>query len=190
MCIKTLSFNVWVRYFVWNFKGDLWNSTQNILPIHWNMYISWIDKIVRAPLTFFETVPWTSIWEQPPLCHSKIAWFHLNIDRITISTSSWITYEPITEHMTRRVTYWDENHGYTMQIWLTVSNLLIFFFSFPFFLFFLFLQMLWLSHNICKKRKNKKKGKLTCKVLHHFVWTQRPFWIICTVQSLSEIMAD
>ena len=23
-------FNVWVRYFVWNFKGTLWNSTQNI----------------------------------------------------------------------------------------------------------------------------------------------------------------
>ena len=30
-CIKI---NVWVRYFVWNFKGYLWNSTQNILPIH------------------------------------------------------------------------------------------------------------------------------------------------------------
>ena len=29
--------NVWVRYFVWNFKRYLWNSTQNILPIHWKM---------------------------------------------------------------------------------------------------------------------------------------------------------
>ena len=29
------SFNVWVTYSVWNFKGYLWNSTQNILPIHW-----------------------------------------------------------------------------------------------------------------------------------------------------------
>ena len=28
--IKIISFNVWVRYFVWNFKGYLWNSTQNI----------------------------------------------------------------------------------------------------------------------------------------------------------------
>ena len=27
---KNLSFNVWVRYFVLNFKGTLWNSTQNI----------------------------------------------------------------------------------------------------------------------------------------------------------------
>ena len=29
-----ISFKVWVRYFVWNFKGYLWNSTQNSLPIH------------------------------------------------------------------------------------------------------------------------------------------------------------
>ena len=35
--IKIASFNVRVRYFVWNFKGSLWNSTQNILPIHWKM---------------------------------------------------------------------------------------------------------------------------------------------------------
>ena len=35
--IKYTSFNVWARYFVWNFKGNLWNSTQNILPIHWKM---------------------------------------------------------------------------------------------------------------------------------------------------------
>ena len=31
-------FNVWVRYFVWNLKGYLWNSTQNILPIHWKIW--------------------------------------------------------------------------------------------------------------------------------------------------------
>ena len=30
-CIKIISFNVWVRYFVWNFKGTLWNSTQKNL---------------------------------------------------------------------------------------------------------------------------------------------------------------
>ena len=32
-CIKIISFNVWVRYFLWNFRGYLWNSTQNILLI-------------------------------------------------------------------------------------------------------------------------------------------------------------
>ena len=33
--MKCTSFIEWVRYFVCNFKGDLWKSTQNILPIHW-----------------------------------------------------------------------------------------------------------------------------------------------------------
>ena len=32
---KIASCNVWVRSIAWNFKGTLWNSTQNILPIHW-----------------------------------------------------------------------------------------------------------------------------------------------------------
>ena len=36
---RYLPVNVWVGYFVWNFKGYLWNSTQNILPIHWKMWI-------------------------------------------------------------------------------------------------------------------------------------------------------
>ena len=38
-CIKIASFNVWVRYFEWNFEGNLGNSTQNILSIHWRMCI-------------------------------------------------------------------------------------------------------------------------------------------------------
>ena len=37
-CMKWSSFNVWVRYFVWNFKGDLWNSTQIFYP-----YIEIVD---------------------------------------------------------------------------------------------------------------------------------------------------
>ena len=36
-CIKMISFNEWVWYFVWNFKWCHWNSTQNILAIHWKM---------------------------------------------------------------------------------------------------------------------------------------------------------
>ena len=32
MWITSTSFNVWVRYFVWNFKGYLWNSTQISYP--------------------------------------------------------------------------------------------------------------------------------------------------------------
>ena len=47
-CMKCISFNVWARYFVWNFKGYLWNSTQNILPIHWKMWILFTSKNLRA----------------------------------------------------------------------------------------------------------------------------------------------
>ena len=39
---------MWIRYFVWNFKGTLWNSTQNILPIHWKMRFLYNIEILRA----------------------------------------------------------------------------------------------------------------------------------------------
>ena len=45
--------------FVWNFKGDLWNSTQNALPIEWKMCILYNTKILKALrfLSVFEMVP-------------------------------------------------------------------------------------------------------------------------------------
>ena len=54
--IKSTSFNVWVRYFVWNFKGTLWNSTLNILPIHWKMWFLYDLEILRA-LRFKSSYP-------------------------------------------------------------------------------------------------------------------------------------
>ena len=33
---------------MWNFKGTLWNSTQNILPIHWKLQILYNIEILRA----------------------------------------------------------------------------------------------------------------------------------------------
>ena len=35
-------------FFVWNFKDTLWNSTQNIWPIHWKMYISFAGENLRV----------------------------------------------------------------------------------------------------------------------------------------------
>ena len=35
-------------YFVRNFKGTLWNSTQNIIPIHWKVWFSYNIEILRA----------------------------------------------------------------------------------------------------------------------------------------------
>ena len=49
--IKYPSFNAWIRYFVWNFKGCLWNSTQNILPIYWKIWFQYRVEILR-PLGF------------------------------------------------------------------------------------------------------------------------------------------
>ena len=46
---KTVSLNVLVRYFVWNFEGFLWNSTQNTLQIHWKICRSLISEDLRAP---------------------------------------------------------------------------------------------------------------------------------------------
>ena len=47
-CIKIASFSVWVRYLVWNFKGALWNSTQNILPIHWKIWFFYSRAIFKT----------------------------------------------------------------------------------------------------------------------------------------------
>ena len=46
--IKSISFSVWERYFARNFKGALWNSTQNVLPIHWKIWFSYNAEILRA----------------------------------------------------------------------------------------------------------------------------------------------
>ena len=33
---------------MWNFKGYLWNSKQNIVPIHWKINLLWNIEILRA----------------------------------------------------------------------------------------------------------------------------------------------
>ena len=46
--IKCSSFNVWVRYFVWNFRRYLWNSTLKILLMHWKIRFLYSVEILRA----------------------------------------------------------------------------------------------------------------------------------------------
>ena len=55
---KYSSFNVWVRDFVWNFKGYLWNYTQNILPIYWKINLIHCSRALRfmSPYVFSESV--------------------------------------------------------------------------------------------------------------------------------------
>ena len=47
-CIKIASFNVWIRYFVCNFKVTLWNSTQTIFLIHCNVCILCTSENLRT----------------------------------------------------------------------------------------------------------------------------------------------
>ena len=37
--LKCIFCGVWIQNFVWNFKGALWNFTQNFEPIHHKIYI-------------------------------------------------------------------------------------------------------------------------------------------------------
>ena len=41
MTVKCTLYGVWVQNFVWNFKGALWNFTQNFEPIHRKICILW-----------------------------------------------------------------------------------------------------------------------------------------------------
>ena len=73
MLYKIASFNVWVRYLVWNFKGILWNSAENILPIHWKMCILLAGENLRA-LSFKELVSkgfWNDSRDRKDLWHEQ-----------------------------------------------------------------------------------------------------------------------
>ena len=55
-----ISFNVIVGYFVWTLKVNFWNSTQNILPFHWEMdcFLFTCEKAQSQKLaSIFEMVP-------------------------------------------------------------------------------------------------------------------------------------
>ena len=52
---------------MWNFKGTLWNSTQNILPIHWNIRLLYNIEIIslldlRAHIHFWNA-PMLNYWQ-------------------------------------------------------------------------------------------------------------------------------
>ena len=56
---------------MWNFKGTLWNSTQNSLPIHWKIWFLYNIAIIRA-LRFKSSY---AFWNAPCfLIHSVGIW--------------------------------------------------------------------------------------------------------------------
>ena len=54
------------RKFVMNVKGHLWNSTQNILPVHWKIWNFYNIQILRALCVrvhmHFERLSWPTSW--------------------------------------------------------------------------------------------------------------------------------
>ena len=76
-CSWNLQFcNVWVRYSVWNFKGTLWNSIQNILPIHWKIWVLPNIEILRA-LRFRSSYMFL---KRPPEMWSFDVFFYRSLD--------------------------------------------------------------------------------------------------------------
>ena len=86
------SFNVWVRNFVWYFKGSLWNSRQNILPMHWNTWFKYnvensralrltsLYVFLKCPLLLQFSLPMLSLysWVHTQLCASHHRNKHAN----------------------------------------------------------------------------------------------------------------
>ena len=68
--IKSTSFNVWVRYFVWNFNGTLWNSTQDIVAIHWKIWFFLYNIEILRALRFKNSY---AFFKRPPDPFSTIA---------------------------------------------------------------------------------------------------------------------
>ena len=54
---------------MWDFKGTLWNSTQNILPIHWKIWFLYNIEILRA-LSFKSS--YTFLKHTPGMSHQKM----------------------------------------------------------------------------------------------------------------------
>ena len=74
---------------MWNFKGTLWNSTQNILSIHWKMRFVYNIEILRAhmrfwnaPLSTFMT-PKAYQESQSWIANMAQTWFGLDIKHLS-----------------------------------------------------------------------------------------------------------
>ena len=64
MTVKYTFYGVWVQNFVWNFKGALWNFTQNFEPIHRKICILWGGKNLTT-YDILELWHLKSLWDGP-----------------------------------------------------------------------------------------------------------------------------
>ena len=77
---------------MWNFKGYLWNSTQNILPIHWKMWILLTCENLRA----LRVKSSYAFLKRPPgiigtLVFSYQSWYYRYTKAAAVRTLCWWT---------------------------------------------------------------------------------------------------
>ena len=114
--IKFKSFNIWVRYFVWNFKGTLWNSTQNILLVHWYP-LKFHTKYLTRRLKFYTTL---KLWKLLDLrAHTRFLKGPQDIDREGLNEAEWHTRNSC-HHRFWLVVYSALSHYLTK--WLFIAN--------------------------------------------------------------------
>ena len=71
---------MWVRNFVWNFKGYLWYSAQNILTIHWKIKFLYNVENLRAPRY---TNSYVSLKRSPCVLPATFLYAHFKNRRFT-----------------------------------------------------------------------------------------------------------
>ena len=79
--------NLWIRYFVRNFKGYLWNSPQIIIPIHWKIRLLYNVEILRALRFKSSYIFWNAPPASPPWAHIIHQCHHLGQNNVAMQFS-------------------------------------------------------------------------------------------------------
>ena len=99
---------------MWNFKGILWNSTQNILPIHWKIWFLHNTEFLRArrcksSYAFFKR-PQTHIVNKMPCQKILVSQGHMSrklshfTDHLAVSSTTW--WGQIIKQISKFWRYW------------------------------------------------------------------------------------
>ena len=98
---------------MWNFKGYLWNSTQNVSPIHWKMWILFTGENLRAlrfksSQVFLKCPPWQTIEHMLLECTVLKLWWILH---------NWLIEDPCWDGS------WDLHSGVSESSWILLSDM-------------------------------------------------------------------
>ena len=105
--IKIISFNIWARYFEGNFKDTLWNSTQNISPIHWEMCI--LLRVQNSILFMYKWYEKSVKWQSATsLLNTSIkSWWCHQMETFSVLLALCVGNSPVTgEFLSQRPVMW------------------------------------------------------------------------------------